>query len=108
MLVSNSYLRTGFFFCVFGLFIFCPNIQCHSLCCDQEFYFILGYLYVQDQHYAFYFSGAAMFISGFISLPLRRISQWERKKRGEMANSTSSDEEMKHQAFIRPVELVGI
>ena len=68
-----------------------------------------GFLYSIERKYAFYFSGAAMVLSGLISFPLRKISHWERKKRGEISNSsTTSDDEMKQHQFIKPVELVGI
>ena len=68
-----------------------------------------GYLYSIERKYAFYFSGAAMVLSGLISFPLRKISHWERKKRGEISNSsTTSDDEMKQHQFIKPVELVGM
>ena len=72
---------------------------------------IVGLLYDIYGRYnvPFYFAGGAMLLSGILSMPLRKLSQWERKKYNDNYKSQgSSDDDMKKDVYIKPQELVGL
>ena len=58
----------------------------------------------------FYIAGGLIFISGLVSMPLRKISEWERRRNGELPFDGSSDEDLKKTSLLKPqaIEMVHI
>lgn len=60
---------------------------------------------------AFYFAGGVIFISGLISLPLRKLSDCEKRRNGIVPSNNSSEDDMKKSALItkpQAIEMVAI
>jgi len=49
----------------------------------------------RDYDNCFYFAGVAIAFSGIIALPLKKVSDWEKKRNGISTSSNSSEDELK-------------
>ncbi|XP_067928353.1 monocarboxylate transporter 5-like [Watersipora subatra] len=72
---------------------------------------LAGYLLERYDGYEapFCFAGGAMLASGLISMPLRKLAQWEKMRQNESYRSEgSSEDDIKKGMSFKPRELVGL